>query len=166
MIGNAIFDLDLTLVNTTILESYRRSRDWQNVYNSIGKCFLYEGVSSVFQFIRQKNIKVCIVSTAPGTYIKKVVGYFHIPCDYIVGYHDAAPIKPAAAPMIKALQLLECEPADAVSFGDRAIDIQSSQKAGIKAIACTWGTKEKELLLNSGPDVVINSPVEIIEILK
>lgn len=161
-----IFDLDLTLVDTTVLEPFRHSRDWQGAYANIPRCRLYDGIQEVSSFIRANGIRTCIVSTAPRPYLERLVRHFDIPADCIVGYHDAKPIKPAPAPMLAALRLLGCSPSEAVSFGDRAMDIQSSKEAGIKAVGCLWGTKEAALLRQSAPDAFISSPSEIIGFLR
>lgn len=161
-----IFDLDLTLVDTTIAESYRSKRDWNGAYSVIPQCSVYEGLEQVFDIIRKYGIQTCIVSTSPRTYVEKVVQHFNLPINHIVSYHDAKPIKPHPAPMIKAMELLGCEAKDAISFGDRAIDIQSSNGAGIESVACFWGTKEPKELLNSGYNHAIVKPNEILTMIR
>ena len=161
-----IFDLDLTLVDTTVCESARHSKDWQTVYSLIPQCTMYEGVKEVLEIIRKNNIKVCIVSTSPRPYIEKIVAHFNIPCQWIVSYHDAKPIKPHPAQMLKALELMSCQAKEVVSFGDRVIDIQASNVAGIECVACFWGTKEKKELLNSGYSHAIVKPSEILTMIR
>lgn len=161
-----IFDLDLTLVDSTIAEADRKERNWNNVYTLIKDFTVYEGLKEVFSLIEKHNIKVAIVSTAPGTYIEKVLQYHKIPFNIIVGYHDAEHIKPHPAQMIKALELLGVNSKDVVSFGDRAIDIEASNTAGIESIACFWGTKEKSLLLASSYNHAIINPKEIITLIR
>lgn len=161
-----IFDMDLTLVDTTNLENDRHKRDWQAVYSKIPTCHLYAGLTEIFDVIRRSGIKVAIVSTAPKPYIEKLVGHFAIPCDHIVGYHDAKPIKPHPAGMLKALELLGCSAKDCISFGDRVIDIQASNAAGIESVACFWGTKEKSELLTSGYAHAIKDPSEILTLIR
>ena len=134
-----IFDLDLTLVDTTIVEQARHDRNWQLAYSLIPKCKLYEGIEEVLAIIRNNNINTCIVSTSPRTYVEKVVDYFNLPIQHIVAYHDAKPIKPHPAPMLKALELMGCRADEAISFGDRVIDIQASNAANIESVACFWG---------------------------
>ena len=51
---------------------------------------------------------------------------------------------------------------DVLSFGDRAIYMIAAKKAGIKAIACLWGTKERSMLLGTAYDQAISSPLEIL----
>ena len=161
-----IFDLDLTLVNTTLAEPYRSKRDWDGAYSVLPQCSVYEGLEQVFNIIRKYNIKTCIVSTSPRTYVEKVVKHFNIPVEKIVAYHDAKPIKPHPAPMLKALELLGCSAKDTISFGDRVIDIQSSNAAGIESVACFWGTKEKSNLLHSGYSHAIVHPNEILTLIR
>ena len=161
-----IFDLDLTLVDTTIVEQARHDRNWQLAYSLIPKCKLYEGMEEVLAIIRNNNINTCIVSTSPRTYVEKVVDYFNLPIQHIVAYHDAKPINPHPAPMLKALEHLGCSAAEAISFGDRVIDIQASNAAGIESVACFWGTKERGELLHSEYVHAIIKPSEILTLIR
>ncbi len=166
MRNNIIFDLDLTLVDTTLAEPYRSKRDWNGAYSVIPQCFVYEGFEEIFDIIRKYGINTCVVSTSPRNYVEKVVQHFNLPINYIVAYHDAKPIKPHPAPMLKALDLLKCEAKTAISFGDRLIDIQSSNAAGIESVACFWGTKEKTDLIRSGYTHAILKPKEILTLIR
>lgn len=163
---SVIFDLDLTLVDSTIAEQGRKDRQWDYVYTLIPQFTLYEGMLPVFEIIRKNSIKTAIVSTSPRPYLERVIQHFNIPCSVIVGYHDAKPIKPHPASMLKALELLGCDAPSAISFGDRAIDIQASNAAGIESVACFWGTKEKAELLRSGYSHAIIKPSEILTLIR
>ena len=68
--------------------------------------------------------------------------------------------------MLKALELLGSSAKDTISFGDRVIDIQASNAAGIESVACFWGTKEKSELLRSGYSHAIIRPNEIITLIR
>lgn len=163
---NIIFDLDLTLVDTTVVEQARHERNWPLAYSLIPQCVLYDGIEHVFEIIRKFKINTAIVSTSPRPYVEKVVQQFNIPVGNIVAYHDAKPIKPHPAPMLKALELLGCPAKNAISFGDRVIDIQASNAAGIESVACFWGTKEKSALLKSSYTHAIIKPDEIITLIR
>lgn len=138
-----LFDLDLTLVDSSIAETARDGRNWPLVYNLIPRFHLYDGMEEVFSYIREHGLKVAIVSSAPSVYINKVVRQFNIPVDVVIGYHDAAR-KPSPDGFLKALERLGGNREEAISFGDRAIDIQASHAAGIPAVACLWGTRERQ----------------------
>ena len=68
--------------------------------------------------------------------------------------------------MIKALQLMDVQADDTVSFGDRAIDIEASNAAGIESVACMWGTKERSALLASRYKHIIIKPQEILTLIR
>lgn len=161
-----IFDLDLTLVDTTCLEDARHKRNWREAYNMIPHTSMYAGIRVALEQIRELGITIAIVSTAPRTYIERIISFYQIPAQHIVGYHDAKPIKPHPASMLKALELMNLEASEVISFGDRAIDIIASNAAGIESVACLWGTKEREKLLHSGYKHIIANPEEIVALLK
>lgn len=166
MVKSIIFDLDMTLVDSSIAEQARRDREWRQVYNLIPNFCLYNGLDLVFDYINAQNIKVAIVSTSPRAYIKQVCEYFQIPFDYIIGYHDAKPIKPHPAPIYKALTLLETPAEHSIALGDKATDIIAAHRAKVTAIACTWGSGDMEKLFNSQPNYILYTPTEIINIIR
>lgn len=161
-----IFDLDLTLVDSTLAEQARDERNWKKAYSLIPQFTVYDGLQPVFELIRQHHIKASIVSTSPRTYIENVVNHFQLPVQWIVGYHDAKPHKPDAAPMLRALEFMGEKSSNVVSFGDRVIDIQASNAAHIESIACFWGTKERAELYRSDYRHAIVEPREIITLIR
>lgn len=163
---NAIFDLDMTLVDSSVAESARKQRNWQYVYSLIPNFVLYPGMSEVFGFIRDNGIRVAIVSTSPRPYLERVCKFFKIPANAILGYHDCGRIKPAPDGMIRALDAIGSSADTTISFGDRAIDIEASNAAHISSVACLWGTTEYKALVNANPSAVIVSPIQIISLLK
>lgn len=163
---SVIFDLDLTLVDTTCLEQFRHNRQWQEAYANIPSTSMYEGIANVLEIIRKHHIKTAIVSTSPRPYVEKIVSYYNIPAQHIVSYHDAKAIKPHPAQMLKAIEMMGVNAKDTISFGDRVIDIQASNAAGIESVACFWGTKEKSELLRSDYSHAIVKPEEILTLIR
>jgi phosphoglycolate phosphatase-like HAD superfamily hydrolase len=89
-----------------------------------------------------------------------------MPIKHIISYHDAKPIKPHPAQMLRALELMGVSADSVTSFGDREIDIAASNAAGIESVACFWGTKEKQKLLHSGYRHAIVKPIEILTLIR
>jgi phosphoglycolate phosphatase-like HAD superfamily hydrolase len=145
MIKGVILDLDQTLVDSTPACLARKRRDWGEVYSLIPIFHIYDGVREFIDIAKRYDVKIGIVSTAPHTYVKKVLISHSINYDVIVGYHDAAPIKPHPAPMLKALHLMNLRPDEVISFGDRYVDEKSSRSACIRFVRCLWGSDEFQL---------------------
>ncbi|MFM1828982.1 MAG: hypothetical protein RL624_1223 [Bacteroidota bacterium] len=141
-----IFDLDQTIVDSSIAEKQRSNRQWNDVYSLIPRFQLYEGIQELITELRLNNFKIAIVTTSPGIYTDKVLKYFDIYNDAKVCYHDVSRRKPFADQYLKAMEVLKLNPKHTFSLGDRAIDIQAAHNANIFSCACYWGSLEKDLL--------------------
>lgn len=166
MVENLIFDLDQTLIDSSIAESYRRSGQWSQVYATIPSFRSYTGITDLLSYTREKDLKICIVTTSPSTYCKKVLEHWGIPYHHTICYHDVKKRKPDPEAFLKALELLKAKPEETLSFGDRVIDIQASKAAGVRSVACLWGSAEVAQLVRSQPTYIANTPLEALTILK
>ena len=163
MIKAIIWDMDMTLVDSSSSESFRKSRQWSTVYNLIPNFKLYAGIKEVLKDCSDNLIRACIVTTSPSSYANRVLKHFGIPSEFVVDYFSCQR-KPSPDPMLMALKNFGLKSNEVISIGDRGIDIQSSRAAGIKSIGCLWGTQEEQILRSSIPDYLISNPLEIIQI--
>lgn len=165
MVNCLIFDLDNTLVDSSIAISARRNRNWREVYSLIPYFHLYDGIRELCDYIVEEGYRTCIVSTSPKKYVVKVVEYFNLPFKDIVGYHDA-PIKPSPDSMLLALRIMRAHPLETISFGDAPNDIVASDEVGMPSAACLWGCENIEQLKMASPSFVFHTPYEVIEFLR
>lgn len=161
-----ILDLDQTIVDSSSAESFRKNRQWSNVYSLIPSFTVYNGLLDLFQYIRDNNLKVCVVTTSPEVYCRKVLTHWAIPFDFTVCYHDVSFRKPHPEAFHKAIALLGGDHQNIISLGDRAIDIEASRKANVKSIGCLWGTLERDLILSAQPDFLAESPAHALGIIR
>ncbi|MDU1890604.1 MAG: HAD-IA family hydrolase [Dysgonomonas sp.] len=160
-----IFDLDQTLIDTSIAESMRNQRNWDEVYGLVPFFQMYEGVKEVLNYLQDNKIKVGVVTNSPSKYAKMVLDYFQIAYNSLIAYHDVKNRKPHPEPMLKVTELMGLNTEDVISFGDKAADIESSNNAKILSVACIWGGDVKEFA-NVQPNYTINNPKEIIKIFE
>ncbi len=156
-----IFDLDLTLIASSEAEALRKSRAWSEVYKLIPRLEPYEGVTALIAALNQRGVKVAVVTSSPGPYCSRVIKHWNWAITTTVCYHDTPQKKPHPAPILKALELLGVNAANAVAIGDNPDDIASAKAAGITAIAATWGAEDPDALLLGNPDVVCTSVAEL-----
>lgn len=161
-----IFDLDQTLIDSSCAENLRKSRRWSDVYSAISDFYLYPNIIDSLSFFRKKGIKICIVTSSPRSYCEKVINFWRIPCDFMVCYHDTNKKKPYPDPIYKGLELLGVNPDMVLSFGDKDIDIIASNDAGVKSVACLWGSLEIDSLKKANPNYVLNNSDGIIPLVS
>lgn len=138
-IKGIIFDLDQTLIDSSSALNLRRARDWQSVYREIPNFTSYSYINELINELHENNIKLCIVTSSPRSYCKRVLENFGWDFMEMVCYHDTTRKKPHREPMDKALQLLSLKPNEVISVGDDINDMISSNSANIVSIGVTWG---------------------------
>ena len=160
MMKALIFDLDQTLVDSRHIEHLRRSRQWSVVYRKIPTLSAYDGIDEILSITRSKGIKLAIVSSAPSSYVRRVVRHFGWSFDTMVCYHDTAQHKPHPAPLIEAANRLKIGTNDTKNcwaVGDEPKDIIAAKKAGMYTVAALWGSLEKESLKRTRPDAIFDT---------
>jgi pyrophosphatase PpaX len=128
----------------------------------------FEGVEELMETLSAQGRKLGIV-TAKGRptvdlafAVLSLERYF----DAVVTADMTDRHKPDPAPVLKALELLESEPADAAFVGDSPYDIVAGKAAGVFTVAVSWGKiHPEERLLEAGADVLVRSPKELLDVL-
>jgi HAD superfamily hydrolase (TIGR01549 family) len=150
-----ILDLDLTMVDSSCAEDYRRARQWQEVYRLIPSFIVYDGITALLTYLSEEGVPVCVITSSPSTYCSRVLAQFRWKVDACVCYHDTSEHKPHPAPILEGLRRLNLPATSVVSVGDAPSDIFASQRAGVFAVAATWGTKDATSLRASRPDAIV-----------
>lgn len=158
-----ILDYDMTIADSSPLEPYRKSRNWQYVFANLSKITLYDGMKELLLQARSKQYLLAIVTSSPSEYCKKSISHLGIDMLFttIVGYHDAARRKPYPDPVNLALSKLGCQPGRCFGLGDLPDDISAYNRAGIKSVACRWGNDRVDFT-TSKPHLVVDTPLKMI----
>lgn len=86
--------------------------------------------------------------------------------DVVVTVEDISKPKPDPEPVLRALELLNNKPENAVYIGDSWYDIIAGKRAGVVTIGVTWGMASRERLMEEGPKYIVDSFAELISTLK
>ena len=183
---SVIFDLDNTLLDTTILMPFvdkiqlspsgtdGNKKLWKEHDDAVPQCKMYEGMSDVLKFIRDKGIKTAIVSNSVKRRIEVCAKAFDLPVSEkcMIGRYSVTvrvPIlKPDKRLFEKAIEQMGATPDSVISFGNSVEDIQTAHNAGVESVACHWGATEKEWeeMQAANPTYSIETPAEIIPLLS
>jgi phosphoglycolate phosphatase-like HAD superfamily hydrolase len=159
-----IFDLDQTLLDTSIAEQYRRARNWGKVYDLIPMFKVYENLIEIVGGQVDKGLSTCIVTNSPESYCRKVVDYWAIPISNMVCYHDTRRHKPEPEPFLLALDRMKVGSNCTISFGDKNEDITASNSAGIDSVFCSWGADGNSINMDAA--YLLDAPNQINDMLE
>jgi AHBA synthesis associated protein len=135
-------------------------------YRLAGQVPVVDGVVDVLETLRLRGFRLAVATGKAGPRARSLlatlnlIDYF----DHVVGSDEIANPKPAPDIVLRALSLLEAQPAAAMMVGDAPADIRSARGAGVTAVAATWATVDEDDLIRSGPDLVIHSPKDLLHV--
>jgi HAD superfamily hydrolase (TIGR01549 family) len=159
-----LFDLDMTLVDSSALAQMRRFQLWNEVRANMHliRAFAAQGPTAPHELpakLRQAGHAVGIVTASPRWYAETVLQMFRIPYDILVAYGDTEIHKPNPDPILKALEWLKTKPGPEVFYvGDDVGDIEASYHAGVTSVGISWGPASSFELASTAPDIFLGRP--------
>ncbi|MFH0800376.1 MAG: HAD family hydrolase [Pseudomonadota bacterium] len=137
-------------------------------YRGFHKSRPYDGINELLSGISSLDIRMGILSNRPEASVKllvgKLLGGFHF--DAILGAVDGLPLKPHQAPALEISRRLSVSPNRCLFLGDSDVDMQSASSAGMYPVGALWGFRTADELVSNGAETIINSPGELLKILK
>ena len=155
------FDLDQTLIDSNIAQTYRKNEQWDKVYSLIPSFKVYEGMDDLLKYVKSQNLKICIISSFLNAYCQKVLSYWNLPHDEMICFEDISNASADKNPIHLALEKLSLRSDEAVAFGDMDTDIDLINQAGVYSVGCLWGSNNHIALLKANHDLLVLNPTEI-----
>lgn len=126
----------------------------------------YDGVQQLLEALKEKGIKIAIVSNKGDGAVKELNRrYFSETIETAVGERPGIGRKPAPDSVLEALKILESSREQAVYVGDSEVDYHTAANAGMTCVLVSWGFRSREQLERLSPDYLIDAPLELLNIL-
>ena len=126
------------------------------------KTKVYDGLLDVLSELKEKGVKMAVVSNKPDAAVKKLSReYFGDRLDYAIGPSDGVRCKPYPDMAEEALKALGVEKKDAVFVGDSEVDVQTGLNAGLDVIAVSWGFRSREVVIEAGAKMIADDASEL-----
>lgn len=150
-------------------DTYKAALDFFDTYYGAhlnDELSLYDGVKEGLASLHQV-IKV-IVSNKNESFIREGLEVLGIKACFsdILGGDNADCMKPDPCPLKNLLKKYQVHPGNALMVGDMNIDIQTGKNAGILTCGVTYGLGSRESLEKAGADYIVESLVELKQILS
>jgi len=127
----------------------------------------YPGVIEMLKEMKQKEIKIAILSNKQNDNTVKVVekiygkGFF----DVILGQKDTHNRKPSPEGVFILMKEFKVKAEECLYVGDTATDMETGINAGIDTVGVTWGFRTREELVFAKAKYIVDEPKEILELL-
>jgi phosphoglycolate phosphatase len=127
----------------------------------------YDGIPELLSQLRQKGVKLAVVSNKPDVFVKKIVAqlfggnYF----DAVIGQQDGVPRKPDPAAVFTACRSMGVEPQDCCYIGDSGVDMLTAKASGAFAVGVLWGFRGREELLENGAQALAAHPRDLLTLI-
>ena len=145
-------------------ELYRVYREWNHA-NTAALLLPYEGVREVLEELRAAGRRLGIVTSKSRDAVDlawDVLPWCRGLFDVEITADDTPVHKPRPEPVLAALERLGAGTEGACYVGDAPFDIQAGNAAGVTTVAVTWGFFPLSDLAAAGPDIVCDTPAELL----
>ena len=148
-----------------VARCYERMIDDYGV-NSLVKTRPYEGVPELVRGLRAGGVPLAIHSNKSEALTRDIVAALLDPDDFVLVYgaRPDAPLKPDPAVALAIAARFGLPPARVVYLGDSLVDMRTATAAGMIPVGAAWGFRTREELVESGAAVVIDAPLDLLEL--
>ncbi|MBF0119647.1 MAG: HAD family hydrolase [Desulfobacterales bacterium] len=127
----------------------------------------YDGIHEMLDIVTAHGLKMAILSNKPHELtVRCITTFFPIwKFEAVFGQRIAIPKKPDPTAALEIAAILNIPPSEFHYLGDTAIDIKTAKAAQMHPVGVLWGFRPMEELKQSGADVFLHRPEDIIKIL-
>ena len=125
----------------------------------------YADIEEMLSLLAEKGIKLAVLSNKPDVHTKDLVAkFFPSVFKTVQGAAAGVALKPSPDALFAIFARLSVSPREVLYIGDSEVDMQTGRNAGAgKTVGVSWGFRTREELIESGADVICDSPLEILK---
>lgn len=170
-VGNGIRKLILRSVpeNTPedVAESVLKAFKEHYLLNSMNKTKPYKGIPELVKRLKEMGVGIAVVTNkTQDAAIDIMNAFFKDDFSVVIGQIDGVAQKPQPDGVWRAMEILGATKQNSVYVGDSEVDCLTAKNSGIPIIGVNWGFRGRKTLEENNADYIIDSPDEIIDIIR
>lgn len=124
----------------------------------------YDGIVELISALGEKGIRLAVLSNKQHAATADIIpAFFGDSFEVVRGGIDGVPLKPEPDGVFKICRELGVSPDEIIYVGDTGVDMKTGKAAGAAVtVGVSWGFRAKSELTESGADVIVDSPLEIL----
>jgi len=127
---------------------------------------LIPGVEGTLKSLREKGIKIGIVTRNCEDAVRKVFPNIDEYCDVFVSRNSVKKVKPHPDHLTYVMESLKISGEESMMVGDHIIDIQAGKRVSMKTIGVLTGRINKEEFEKAGADYILREASEVLGLLE
>ena len=131
-----------------------------------GKGRLIPGAVGTLKGLREKGIKVGIITRNCEDAVRRVFPEIDDFCDIFVSRNSVKKVKPHPDHLTRVMNSLKISGEEATMVGDHIIDIQAGKRVGMKTIGVLSGRTKKEEFEKAGADYILKDVSEVYKLME
>jgi len=160
VIGPPLRDSFVEFYGFTKEKAHEAEAKYRERFQTVGmyENFIYEGISSMLQKLRDEGKMLAIASSKPTIFVEKILEHFEIKeyFHHIIGSNLDGTRSDKAEVVDKT---------DIIMVGDRKFDVIGAHERGIEVIGVTYGYGGEEELVSAGADYIVKTVLELEKLL-
>ncbi len=128
----------------------------------------YNGVMKLLDHLKERGIRMGIVTNKAEAQARRLAekffGDYGMCCVY--GSVSERPNKPHPQVVETALRDCGADRDDTLFVGDSDVDVLTAHNAGLVCCGACWGFRGREELKKAGAEVLLDNPLQLLEVLK
>lgn len=132
-------------------------------YNRIDGC--YAGMREAMCELHSRGYTLAVLSNKPDAYVKDIIATLFDPGMIPIAMGETElPRKPDPTAAIYIANKLGFSAEQCAFIGDGDADVITAKNAGFASVSVSWGFRDREALEKLQPDIIIDAPLELLEI--
>ena len=127
---------------------------------------LIPGSKETLSFLREKRMKVGIVTRNCEEAVRRVFPDIDAYCDAFVSRNSVKRVKPHPDHLTSVMKALQVSDGEAMMIGDHVLDIQAGKGVGMKTVGVLTGYIKREEFERAGADYILRDVSEIRQLLE
>ncbi len=135
--------------------------------HSLVKTAPYNDVHALLDTLINKGVKSVLITNKAHAAAENISNHFFgDKITAVYGQREGIPTKPNPEIIFLCLKELNLTPEECLFVGDSGMDMLAGVNSGITPVGVTWGFRTEEELRENGAEHIINSPLELLELIK
>ena len=128
------------------------------------KTTVYPGVEEAIETLLGRGVRLAVLTNKNQASAEVITRhYFGDAFDPIVGAADGRKVKPDPQTTLDIIKDWGLAADEVLFVGDSEADVQTAINAGVRCLACQWGFRSKDQLVEAGAEILIQQPRQILE---